>query len=464
MLEEDRSLLAELVRDPDRWVDHLDELSMVEQLEFIRDSFAYPLDNAFLDEVDMGSILSNLEPGVLPERLVSLVYLIRERAPAFHATEMAYLEEPVLAWQLFRNDHQGLDQTLGYFPQIAVDDARIFLYALRLLMFYGQIARCEQLATEIFSAPEYDPSDIDDIVQQELHQLLIVARCQGIYETIRSGGEPDLQSLRALEDRSLSRNPEHLADSLVKLLTVPRASTDSVDWQSQSDRDEIFQRLSWGFAVDQLDRLALPFPISIAMIDGFLKILRNRPRFAPDHFFRPTIIDCEVYFELLSDLPFAYDSSLVAVIIWGMPYVATYLHQSGWIDPPTEAYLFDLSQSLKISFAENHRRGELWAYDFVHRWTPLTALESSAVREEIEQFAASATDLAPREAYERSEAALLTLIEEGMPDSSFPPDLKRWPSALPHDFGKSRSKAKGSKKKKNSVKKKKTKPRKKRKR
>lgn len=132
---------GELIRDPEAWSDAFDEVPVEDRLDFLVETFKYPLDDEFLQAVDMGGILIDLEPAVLPQPFADLVRTIRDRAPALHGREIPYLEGSVLAWELFCREGHRLEKTCQYLLQVAATHPSWFLRAFRWLKFYGENGR-----------------------------------------------------------------------------------------------------------------------------------------------------------------------------------------------------------------------------------------------------------------------------------------------------------------------------------
>ncbi len=386
---------GELIRDPEAWSDAFDEVPVEDRLDFLVETFKYPLDDEFLQAVDMGGILIDLEPAVLPQPFADLVRTIRDRAPALHGREIPYLEGSVLAWELFCREGHRLEKTCQYLLQVAATHPSWFLRAFRWLKFYGEITLGEALAKQAF---EWMHSAVDLIgePERELADFLLIHHAQSVYRAVREKREPDLASMQALEEQVYGGTSHYLAEGILDYWGGS-AAPDPVDWNVPSERDAAFAKISWSFVADVYDRFDIPFVIGFAIIDGFLGMLRRRSSFEPENFFLLTEEMTSSSGEALLE-PFDRDAAITAATIWGIPYVAEFLVGSGWIDETTETSLLEVTRTLQAGFMRQNA-ANLWRYDFVHRWRSADNMDPQSATEEACQFERSAFDVGLRKEY-----------------------------------------------------------------
>ena len=382
------AVTADLIANVEDWYDTYSTLSPTDRCDFIDQTLDYPLTEDFLEETEMSLLIAGLEDTVGPAAMVRLVDKLRRVLPEFHLKEVPYLEDTMLVWGLFHDDPEQIDTAAAYFRKNPVQFVDHFLMTFRWLCLYQKRDIALQQAEVGF--PMIQAShDILPGAEDDLGQFLIFDQCERLYDQISSGQSPDPAPLAELEHQLYGDNAVDVGARAIPLLLDPTRLAPSPDWRKADRRPAVLRDLHWVFLRHQRDAKGFSFATSTYIWDSVFRLLEGRQYIKPDAYFYPTEQELDQYLGSYAQF-LSLERDWAFITLWGIPYVADFLKNHGWMTTDEHTHCLSLADHLKATLIEASRP-DLWKYAFVHRWTPPDSADPDVWVKEAQIFADSLT-------------------------------------------------------------------------
>lgn len=382
------AVTPDLITHVDNWLDTYSTLSPADRCDFINQTLDYPLTEDFLEDTEMSILIAELEDTAGPTAVVPLVEKLRRACPAFHLQELGYVEDIMLAWGLFHDDPDQIATAAGYFRKDPVKFVTNFLMTFRWLCLYQKRDIAIEQAKTGYPLIHASP-DIIHGVESDLSEFLILDQCEGLYDQISCGESPNAASLAELEHELYGDEAVDFGSQVIPLLSDPNWPQPTSDWRNKERRPAVLNDLFWFFLRDQREAKNLPFTTSSYIWDGLFRLLEGRQDIQPDTYFYPTEEELLQYLSAYSGFLSSEQDKAFATL-WGIPYVADFLKNHGWMTTEEHAHLISLTEHSKSMLIEGYQ-SDLWRYDFVHRWTPPDSADPDMWAKEKQIFADSLT-------------------------------------------------------------------------
>ncbi len=380
-------ITADLVDNPEAWYEQFKTLTHDDQFQFIEETFEYPISEDFPNGCPMADLLSELQSSVVPERYAALVEKIRQVVPDFHRQELYYLEPHVVRLALFRDDVVRLQKSIDYYLADPAGDVDKYLQVFRWCVLYQKTESAKTMAEAGFFPLRSSPKVISG-AQRELSDFLLLEEYEALYNRVQQGEPKDLEPISQLQRRLYDDVDSDLEEITRPLFAETLGPVPDIDWSDDSDRNALRQELFWHFLRYAREHYHLTFSAAGLIWQNYAECLESRSEdIDPERYFTPSVDEIDRFVARYRTFLF-YAGEMVATMIWGLPYLADFLRDVGWIGSAEHQYLAEVANTLKSSLIESDRE-VLWQYDFVHRWTPPTIEARDHFAEEAKLFADS---------------------------------------------------------------------------
>ena len=334
--------------------------------------------------------MSELEAVAGPIAIAPIIEKIRDRLPAFHHREIQYLEDIMVIQGLFLRDLEKTAVAAAYFREDPERFVDYYLTTFRFLVLYGShdIARTQ---AEAGLLPLRTSDALLAGAEEDLAQFLLLDHAQTLYVR-RSADEPLDAAAFAKEYRRLWPHATDAdADSLFQRMANPMLEPNPGwrdDLQSQASmRSALF----WSFLIEMYEQRHMAFAVAAALWSTVWHFLQ-RHQDSTNSVWLPTEAALDRHLTQLTSILSTHDDDAFT-LLWGLPYVANFLHDRGFTRDDEHVYLKSLAKTFQVSLIQAMPH-DLWQFDYVHRWDPPEGTDLAEWDEEIHQFQESLT--APR--------------------------------------------------------------------
>ena len=380
-----------MVQDTDAWYDAYDPLSVTDKVTFIRDTLDFALTDEFLEETDFSIMIGELEAQAGPIAIAPVIEKIRDRLLAFHYREIQYLEDIMVIQGLFLGDLKKTAVAAAYFREDPERFTDYYLTTFRFLVLYGahDIARTQ---AEAGLLPLRTSHRLIAGAEEGLAQFLLWDHAQTLYVR-RSTDEPldaaaFVREYRRLWPLATDADADFLYQRLINPKPEPNPSWRH-DLQNQvSMRSALF----WSFLIEMYEQHHMTFAVAAALWNTVWRFLQQHKGSANTVCF-PTEAELDRHLGQLTSIVSTHDDDAFT-LLWGLPYVANFLHNQGFTRDDEHVHLKSLATTFQAKLIQALPH-DLWQYDYVHRWDPPEGTDLLEWNEEIHQFQESFTAARP---------------------------------------------------------------------
>jgi hypothetical protein len=259
-----------LFDNPDNWFEHSEELTettLDERLAFFLDTLRHPSFTAeFAEDAGVGdfliTLLGDFESEKRFEELIQLQKNIESSQPEFYAKEFAYINEPILAYALFKNEENLAKEAFAPFVEDPIKDIDVYLPLLRLIALYGKGEWLREIVLENYVTVR-DEDGFVGSPAQELAIYMWYQTSENEYKKFKETGKFDMVSwLAELDKVDMDMFKDADIERIEHGFIHPIPAKDILIAEFQKEPAVLLRFLSNQFMKDNYDNKGIPFMVS----------------------------------------------------------------------------------------------------------------------------------------------------------------------------------------------------------